>query len=676
MKEGETPLLREQTEPAVSSVMTNVTGVPPPQQEESCLEFLIRQRLFSNVAVIAALIAVVGIAFSIFHLYAAYFGQAQSYLHRTMHVTFMIVLCILLKPTGRDSWKDPLNGWLSYDVLCIALTIGVQAYICWDPLAFINRRGIADPVDLGVGVVMILLVMDATRRIIGWIMVALGTFFILQSAYGEYFFGIFFGPSIDWSLIITDLFMEEEGIYTIPISISASFVVLFIIFGAFIMRTGLGELFKDVAYGLMGRQVGGPAKAAVLSSAFMASISGSAVSNVATTGTFTIPLMKRMGYPPAFAGAVEACASTGGVFTPPIMGAVAFIMAEFLGVSYWEVVKAAALPAAVYFTAVLAMVHFRSYRMGLTPLRTADLPSVWGALKGRGHMLLPLVALVGALVVGYSPIFAALLGIVSIFALSWVRPETRMTPVTFLGALEDAARMMVSVAVPSAAAGLIVGAIYFSGLAVRFSTSIIDLSQGSTVVALALAMVICIILGMGITVTALYILVAALVVPALVQLGVEPMSAHLFAFHFGVHSYITPPVALSAFAAAAIARSDPMKTAFQAARLALAAYILPYMFVYSPGLVWVGAWYEILIAAVTAAVGVIALAAAVEGWLLGPARPWQRVVLAVGALLLVAPPIWSHGAGFALVTLILGAQWLARGPATGAERQMSDGGGP
>ena len=335
-----------------------------PQTDESCLEFLIRQRLFSNAAVIAALIAVVGIAFSIFHLYAAYFGQAQSYLHRTTHVTFVIVLCILLKPTGRHSWKDPLNRWLSYDVLCIALTIGVQAYIYWDPLAFINRRGLADPVDLSVGVVMIFLVMDATRRIIGWIMVLMGAFFILQSAYGEYFFSIFYGPSIDWSLIITDLFMEEEGIYTIPISISASFVVLFIIFGAFIVRTGLGELFKDVAYGLMGRQVGGPAKAAVLSSAFMASISGSAVSNVATTGTFTIPLMKRMGYPPAFAGAVEACASTGGVFTPPIMGAVAFIMAEFLGVSYWDVVKAATIPAAIYFISVLAMMNATAPMIG------------------------------------------------------------------------------------------------------------------------------------------------------------------------------------------------------------------------------------------------------------------------------------------------------------------------
>ncbi len=636
------------------------SGAAPLQADESCVAFLIGERRVTNAAVAATLIAVIGVTFSVFHLYAAYFGQAQSYLHRTMHVTLMIVICILLRPAGRKSWKEPVNRWLAYDFLCIALTIAVQVYICWDVFAFIERRGLADPVDMAVGVVMIFLVMDATRRAIGWIMVLLGAFFILQSAYGEYFFGIFYGPSIDWSLIINDLFMEEEGIYTIPISISASFVVLFIIFGAFIMRTGVGELFKDIAYGLMGRQVGGPAKAAVMSSAFMASISGSAVSNVATTGTFTIPLMKRMGYPPAFAGAVEACASTGGVFTPPVMGAVAFIMAEFLGVPYWDVVKAAAIPALIYFTAVLAMVHFRSHRMGLAAQADADLPSAWGAIRERGHMLLPVVALVGALVVGYSPIFAALLGIVCVFGLSWFRAETRMTPLTFLGALEDAARMMVSVAVPSAAAGLIVGALYFSGLAVRFSTSIIDLSQGSTILALALAMVICIILGMGITVTALYILVAALVVPALTKLGVEPMAAHLFAFHFGVHSYITPPVALSAFAAAAIAGSDPMKTGFQAARLALAAYILPYMFVYSPGLVAVGAWHEILIAAATAIIGVVALAAAVEGWLFGPAPAWQRIALAAGALLLVMPPLWSHAAGFAIVAAVAGIQWLGR----------------
>ncbi|HAD86417.1 MAG TPA: C4-dicarboxylate ABC transporter [Rhodospirillaceae bacterium] len=644
------------------------TSSPPPApagdsgsaEGTSCLEYVIAQPRLNNAVIVAALIAVIGIAFSAFHLHAAYFGQAQSYLHRTMHVTFMVVLCILLKPAGRKSWKDPINAWFAYDLFCIATTLAVQAYICWDVIEFINRRGTADPMDLTVGVAMILLIMEATRRVIGWMMVVLGAFFILQSAYGDHFFGIFYGPAIDWSLIINDLFMEEEGIYTIPISISASFVVLFIIFGAFIMRTGVGELFKDVAYGLMGRQVGGPAKAAVVSSAFMASISGSAVSNVATTGTFTIPLMKRMGYPPAFAGAVEACASTGGVFTPPIMGAVAFIMAEFMGISYWEVAKAAAIPAVIYFTAVLSMVHFRSHRMGLAAHDKEDLPSVSAALKERGHMLLPIVVLVGALVIGYSPIFSALLGIVAVFALSFIRPETRLSPVTFLGALEDAARMMVSVAIPSAAAGLIVGALYFSGLAVRFSSSIIDLSQGSTLLALCLAMVICIVLGMGITVTALYILVAALVVPALTKLGVEPMAAHLFAFHFGVHSYITPPVALSAFAAAAIAGSEPMKTGFQAAKLGLAAYLIPFMFVYSPGLVWVGEWWEILIASGTALIGVIALAAAVEGWLLQSAVAWQRLVLGAGALFLVAPPLWTHLAGFALVGGVCALQWMAR----------------
>ena len=649
----------------ISSPSANGISDNDESQPESAFEYVVQQPSFSSTVVLATSIAIIGVAFSIFHLHAAYFGQAQSYLHRTMHVTFMIVLCILLKPAGRKSWREPLNVWFSLDLACIALTVGVQAYICLDVYAFMGRRGLADPMDLSVGVVMIFLVMEATRRIIGWIMVLLGAFFIFQSAYGDFFPGIFFGPPIDWSLIINDLFMEEEGIYTIPISISASFVVLFIILGAFIMRTGVGDLFKDIAYGIMGRQIGGPAKAAVVSSAFMASISGSAVSNVATTGTFTIPLMKRMGYKPAFAGAVEACASTGGVFTPPIMGAVAFIMAEFMGVSYWEVAKAAAIPALIYFTAVLAMLHFRSHRIGMAPLSTKNIPSALRALRERGHMLLPIFVLVGALVIGYSPIFAALLGIFSVFTLSWLRPETRLNAVTFIGALEDAARMMVSVAIPSAAAGLIVGAIYFSGLAVRFSSSIIDLSQGSTLLALALAMVICIVLGMGITVTALYILVAALVVPALIKLGVEPMAAHLFAFHFGVHSYITPPVALSAFAAAAIADSEPMKTGLQAARLGLAAYILPYMFVYSPGLVFVGTWQTILISTVTAFVGVIALAAAVEGWLVRKCNSTQRFLLFAAALLLVAPPFWSHIAGFILVAAMTSFQWFTLSPRTG-----------
>lgn len=638
----------------------NLTRDSDEDRGETCLEFLIQQRSLSEVAVLAVLISTVALTFSIFHLYAAYFGQAQSYLHLTIHVTMMVVLCFLLYPTGRDSWKQPINRWVIYDVTLIGLTVAIQGYILWEPLELIGRRGSPNTVDLMAGATMILLIMEATRRVLGWLMVLLGAFFILQTVYGEYFFWIFFGPSIDWALVINALFMEEEGIYTIPIQISASYVVLFIIFGAFIVRTGVGELFKDVAYGVMGRQVGGPAKGAILSSAFMSSISGSAVSNVATTGAFTIPLMKRMGYPPKFAAAVEACASTGGVFTPPIMGAVAFIMAEFLGISYWSVVKAAAIPALLYFVSVLAMVHFRSHRVGLPAHGRDELPSAVEALKARGHMLGSVVVLVGTLVIGYSPTYAGLAGIVSIFALSWLRAKSRLSAVDLLAALENAARMMIAVAIPSAMAGLVIGAIYYSGVAVRFSSAIIELAQGSTIAALVLAMVICIVLGMGITVTALYILVAALIVPALVELGIEPLAAHLFAFHFGVHSYITPPVALSAFTASAIAATKPMDTAFQAARLALAAYLLPYMFVYSPGLLFVGEWYEIAIATATAFVGVVAIAGAVEGWVLQRLPAWQRLLLTVGGLALVAPPAWSHIVGFALIIPIMADQWRKR----------------
>jgi TRAP transporter 4TM/12TM fusion protein len=629
-------------------------------EELSMIELFSLGHLAGSQRLFALLISLIAITFSIFHLYAAYFGPAMSYLHLTMHLTLMLVLCFLLKPMGRKSWKEPINKWFAVDFACIGATIGIQAYILWAPFSFIGRRGQADPVDLVMGVLAIVLVAEGTRRVVGWTMTFLAMFFMIQSAYGDYFPGIFYGPGVDWSLIINDLFMEEEGIFSTPIAVSASFVVLFIIFGAFMMRSGVSDLFRDVAFAIMGKQVGGPAKAAVISSAFMASISGSAVSNVVTTGTFTIPLMTRLGYPKRFAAAVEACASTGGVFTPPVMGAVAFILADYLEVSYWEVVKAATIPALLYFSSILAAVHFRAKKLNLTAEIPEGLPTVKEAMLDRGHMLIPLFALVGAMIIGYSPIYSALIGIASIFVFSWFKPSTRFSPLTLIASLEDAARMMVSVAVPSASAGIIVGSIYFSGLAVRFSSSIIDMAQGSELLALILAMVVCIVLGMGITVTALYILVAALIVPALIKLGVEPMAAHLFAFHFGVHSYITPPVALSAFAAAAISKTDPMKTAFTAARLALAAYLIPYMFVYSPALVWIGSWTDIVIASVTSMIGVIAIAAAVEGWIIQRANILERLIMGAGALFLIAPGLWTHAVGLALVLMVGGLQFTKR----------------
>lgn len=611
----------------------------------------------------ALIIVTISVAFCLFHLFSAFFGQPMSYVFLTSHLAFMMVLTFLLRPLGSIYGTALEKIGFAVDLVLMAVVIGIQFYILVDPFKFVSRRGAEDPLDLALGVVMILLVMETTRRVVGVVMSVLAVFFMLQSAYGEYFPGIFFGPNVDWSLIINDLFLEEEGIYSAPIAVSASFVVLFIIFGAFLMRSGVGDLFRDVAFATMGRRIGGPAKAAVLSSAFMASISGSAVSNVVTTGTFTIPLMKRMGYPARFAGAVEACASTGGVFTPPVMGAVAFIMAEFMGVPYWSIVIAAAIPAALYFAAIFAAVHFRACRLSLQPETAESLPSIRAALIDKGHMLIPLLLLVGALMIGFSPAYSALTGIGAVFLCSFARPATRLTPLTLIATLEDAARMMVYVAIPSAAAGLIIGSIYFSGLAVRFASSIVDMAGGLETPALMLAMVVCLVLGMGVTVTALYILVAALIVPALIRLGVEPISAHLFAFHFGVHSYITPPVALSAFAAAAIARTGPMTTALESARLAAPAYLIPYMFVFSPALVGVGDWSEILLDSAAALLGVIAVAAAIEGYLLRRMALLERALTLGAALLLVAPGYWSHGVGFLGLLLIVALQRRAAGEA-------------
>lgn len=635
----------------------------------SAIEYLAQGPGLSLKTVTALVLAAIAMTFSLYHLYTAFFGQPASYLHNTLHLCLLLCLCCFLKPRGRTSWKDPANGWFFYDLACFCMAIFVQVYILYDFDAFMARRGLEDPLDVIASLCMFYLVLEATQRTLGWVLTLLVLFFLAQCLFGEYMFGIFYGPNIDWRFIITDLFMEENGIYSTPISVSASYVVMFILFGAFVMRLGVGELFQDLAYALTWRQVGGPAKTAVLSSAFMASISGSAVSNVVTTGSMTIPLMKRMGYPAVFAGAVEACASTGGVFTPPVMGAVAFVMAEFLGVSYWEVAKAAVIPALLFFTGVYSAVHFRSCKLRIWAKPDENHPTAWKILRTRGYLFLPLILLVVSMMLGYSAVMSTIVAIAFMFVLSFIDPKLRLNATGFLKIFEDAAHMMVSVAIPSAAAGIIIGSVFYSGLAVRFSNTVIELAQSSTLIALILASVICLLLGMGLTVIAVYILVASLVIPALVSLGVEPLAAHFFAFHFGVHSYITPPVALSAFAASAIAKTPPMRTGVETCRLGIAAYAIPFMFVYSPGLLGQGPWHEVLWATGVAAVGVISLAAAVEGWLAGPLSLALRLCVGVAAVAIITPTGLDQIAGLIFIILLYGWRRLRQShmPATREE---------
>lgn len=634
----------------------------PPGAESSlsAIDYLARGPCLSLHTITAVVLAAIALTFSLYHLYTAFFGQPASYLQNTLHLCLLLCLCCFLKPRGRGSWKDPPNAWFFYDLICFFAAVSIQIYILYDFDAFMARRGLEEPLDVAVSLCMFFLVIEATQRTLGWVLTLLVLFFLTQSIFGEYMPGIFYGPNIDWRFIVTDLFMEENGIYSTPIAVSASYVVMFILFGAFVMRLGVGELFQDIAYALTWRQVGGPAKTAVLSSAFMASISGSAVSNVITTGSMTIPLMKRMGYPAVFAGAVEACASTGGVFTPPVMGAVAFVMAEFLGVGYWEVVKAAAIPALLYFVGVYAAVHFRSCKLRIWARPDENHPTAWKILRARGYLFIPLILLVVSMMLGYSAVMATIAATVLMFGLSFLDPKLRLNATSFLKIFEDAAQMMVSVAIPSAAAGIIIGSVFYSGLAVRFSNTVIELAQSSTFIALVLAMAICLLLGMGLTVIAVYILVASLVIPALISLGVDPLAAHFFAFHYGVHSYITPPVALSAFAAAAIAKTPPMRTGLETFRLGIAAYAIPFMFVYSPELLGKGAWHEVIMAAAVSAVGIITLAAAVEGWLVGALSSALRLGLGVAAAAIIThvPPVQT--AGLAFVAVVFGWRRLRK----------------
>jgi len=497
----------------------------------------------------------------------------------------------------------------------ILLVTAIEVYTLYDIEAFIWRRGELTNWDIWAGTILILLLLEATRRVVGWAMVIIASFFLIQTAFSDHFFGILYGPPNSWFTILDYIFMRENGIYGIPIMVMSTYIFLFILFGSILIRSGAGRFFISLALSLTGHRVGGPAKASIVSSALMATVSGSAVANVVTTGSFTIPLMKKVGYRPYFAGAVEACASSGGQIMPPVMGAAAFIIAEFLAVPYLKVCVGALVPATLYFFSIFVMVHFEAKKKGLSALPKADLPNFRQEIKRGGHLLLAILVIIVVLVVGYTPMYAAFLGILSVIALSFLRPETRMSPIGILSALEDGATKSIPVAVACACAGIIIGCVFVSGLGLKFTNLIIDVAAGRLWIALVLTMIAALILGMGLTTTAVYITVAALVVPSLVMMGVEPIAGHLFAFYYGLVSAITPPVALASFAAAGIAGSNPMQTGFSSFRLGFAKYIIPIVFVYVPGMLLVGEPLDIIRYILMGFVGIFSLTITTEGWL-------------------------------------------------------------
>ncbi|MFL2544240.1 MAG: TRAP transporter permease, partial [Longimicrobiales bacterium] len=585
-----------------------------------------------------------------FHMFAAY-SPFTALIQRPIHLAFMSILGFI----GADlltKGSEPSRSSKYLSTLLASLTVLSCIYLVSQNQVLVSRSGSPTTVDLVAGGITILLVLELARRFTGYGLVTVSVFALAFAFSGPYLPGVLAHRGYGIKRLIEHLYLSTEGIWGIPLGVSAQFVYLFILFGAVLDVAGGGALLIGLADRVAGKTRGGPAKTAAVASAFMGSLSGSAVANVVTTGTFTIPLMRRAGFKPYFAGAIEAAASTGGQLMPPIMGAGAFILATWTSIPYGEVALAAAIPAILYYVALLMAIHFQACKMGLEPSTQTRDEEVWS----RIHLLLPLAIIVTVLIQGYSPMRAAFWGVTSALAVTWVRKDTRLKWKDINRALQAGAKGAVQVAAACAAAGVVVGVASLTGIGLRMSELIITLSGGNLFGALFLTGLGSIILGMGLPTTAAYVVLAALGAPALTELGVPLLAAHLFIFYFGCISNVTPPVSLAAYAAAGIADSPAMKTAFTAVILASVGFIVPFMFAFSEGsspLLMQGSPLEIAQALITGIAGVTALAAAGIGFTRRPVVAWERILLALAAGALMLPGWGTDIAGATILGLML-----------------------
>ena len=609
------------------------------------------------LGMLAIIISVLAIGMSIFHFYTGGFGLLLALKQRAVHLAFTLTLTFLLYPTTKKGIGSNKETVPVYDMILAVIGAGVCLYLVVFYKVLVLRSGLPTILDLVLGGIAILLVLEATRRSIGPELPIVVIVFLIYSYFGPYMPGFFAHRGYTLERIIEHLYMGTEGIFGIPLGVSASFVFLFILFGAVLNKTGMGKFFIDIAMALAGHTTGGPAKVAVISSGFMGSINGSSVANTVTTGSFTIPLMKSIGYKRDFAGAVEAAASTGGQILPPVMGAAAFVMSEFLEIPYIQIAAAAAIPAIIYYIAVMTMVHLEASKYGLKGLPKEKLPKVRDVLRERGHLLLPIIGLVYLLVRGYTPIFSAFWAIVMSLAISMVKSETRLNIKGLMGAFEDGARGALGVAAACACAGMVVGVVTLTGLGLKIANGIVALGGGNLLLTLFFTMIASILLGMGLPTTAKYIILSIMAAPALVQLGVLPLAAHLFILYFGVIADLTPPVAVAAYAGAGIAGGNTMRTGFNAVRLAIAGFMIPYIFAFDPSLLGLGgSWLRTIQLIITSIAGVLALGSAAGGFLLVKTKVYERITLVVSAFLLLTPNITTDIPGIILLAIVIYVQ--------------------
>jgi TRAP transporter 4TM/12TM fusion protein len=603
------------------------------------------------------IIAAICICFSLFQIYTGIFGTLDAMIQRCIHLSFGLCLVYLLCPTKKEWIKDGKFHWLDVGLAILAMVPPVYILVNYQQL--ILRAGTVTPLDTVIGTLGIVMVIEAARRIVGLPIVIVVLCFLGFGFFGPYMPGPLAHRGLSLQQMVGHLFFTTEGVFGIPLGVSSTFIFLFILFGAFLEKTGLGKFFIDIANAIAGWASGGPAKVAILSSALQGTISGSSVANVVGSGSFTIPMMKKLGYHKNFAGAVEAAASTGGQLMPPIMGAAAFLMAEFVGIPYMEVVKAAVVPAILYFLGVFLGVHFEAKKHHLEGTPRSELPP-WGKImKEEGHLAIPLIAIIGLLASGYTPMKAALAGIFISIATAMLRKNTRMSFYDIVDGLIKGARGALGVLVACAAAGMIIGVVTKTGVGLKLASALVTVAAGNFMLLLFCTMLTSLILGMGVPTTANYVITSTIAAPALIQLGVPTLAAHMFVFYFGIIADITPPVALAAYAGSAISGGDPLKTGVNASKLGIAAFIIPYVFVLSPQLLGIGATFtSVLMTTTTAIIGMIGISGAMIGQFYTRANVFERLILAAGGLCLIDPHGLTDLIGVALLVGVGVMQWF------------------
>jgi len=624
------------------------------EKKSTCIEVFAKGEKVGAPLAVVFLTAGIAITISVFHLFAGAFVGIEPRSQRIFCLALILSAAVFYYPTGRKSWKDPIGPHFFYDCICLFLIAATCVYAFWDAGNMQLRIGRPSIVDVVAGTVTIFLVLDGCRRSLGWPLVVLSLILLLNTLFAKHFPGIFPGFGYSWKRLIETVYVQDGGIYGVVMRMMTNYLVLFYVFAAFLNRTGIGSIFQDLSFSLTGHFTGGPAKAAIVASALFGSISGSPTGDVAATGSFTIPTMKRLGYPPAWAAAIEGAASTGGAITPPIMGATVFLMAEFLGVSFLWICGCAVIPCVLYYAGVFVQTHFEALKLGLRGLDKNEIPRLLPAVLGGWPVYLVIAILIILLMYGFGLPGAIFYTVIIAFVAAMLSKRTRQTPLDILASLEEGGKLCASIGAPLAAAGIIVGIVNTSGLIDTFTYMLMDLARGHVTIVLMVCAFVSLILGMGLPALVVYVTAYVLIIPVIVKLGVLPIAANLFAYYWAVIHAITPPFAPATFVACGIAGAPFFKTGFISMKLAIVAYVIPFAFVYNSALLLQGNLFQIVLSICVAFIGIFTLSGGIVGrWILSETNlNWfYRSWLVLSGGLLIIPGIYVNLIGGVLLVL-------------------------